>query len=63
MAAVNVLTTVANLFPMSMLACFGNDAEAVREIFINRYVIRCLLSGKSSFFAQYFSYTERNVLF
>ena len=35
-AAVNVLTTVAKLFPMSMLACFGNDAEAVREIFINR---------------------------
>ena len=35
-AAVNVLTTVAKLFPMSLLACFGSDAEAVKEIFISR---------------------------
>ena len=35
-AAVKVLTTFARLFPMSMLACWGPDAEAVREIFVNR---------------------------
>ena len=36
LSSVNFLSTVATLFPMSMLACLGNDAEALRDILIYR---------------------------
>eukprot|EP00095_Tigriopus_kingsejongensis_P005661 maker-scaffold209_size256900-snap-gene-1.27 protein:Tk05661 transcript:maker-scaffold209_size256900-snap-gene-1.27-mRNA-1 annotation:"nucleoporin nup188 homolog" len=35
-SAMKLLGTIARTFPMSLLACFGNDAEAVKEILIYR---------------------------
>ena len=35
-SAVNLLSTIASLFPMSMLACFGAEAQALRDIFLRR---------------------------
>ena len=36
LSSVKLLSTVATLFPMSLLACLGNDAEALRDILIHR---------------------------
>ena len=36
LTSVKFLTTVASLFPMSLLACLGQDAEALRDILIHR---------------------------
>ena len=36
LASVKFLSSVASMFPMSMLACFGSDAEALRDILIDR---------------------------
>jgi hypothetical protein len=36
LASVNFLSSVAELFPMSLLACLGNDAEALRDVLIYR---------------------------
>ena len=30
------MSTVATILPMSLLACLGSDAEAIREIFVHR---------------------------
>jgi len=30
------LSTVATILPMSLLACLGSDAEAIRDILIHR---------------------------
>ena len=35
-SAVNLLSTIASVFPMSMLACFGNEAQAIRDILLRR---------------------------
>ncbi|TRY70692.1 hypothetical protein TCAL_16356 [Tigriopus californicus] len=35
-SAMKLLGTIARTFPMSLLACFGNDADAVKEILIYR---------------------------
>lgn len=35
-SAIRLLATVARMFPRSMLACFGNDAEAIRDILLHR---------------------------
>jgi hypothetical protein len=35
-SVLKVLETIARTFPMSMLACLGNDAEAIRDILIFR---------------------------
>jgi hypothetical protein len=35
-SAMRLLSTVARIFPMSLLACLGNDAEAVRDILLFR---------------------------
>jgi nuclear pore complex protein Nup188 len=34
--ATRLLTTLAQMFPMSMLACLGNEAEAIRDIYLAR---------------------------
>ena len=31
-----LLTTIARIFPMSLLACLGSDADAIRDILIFR---------------------------
>ena len=36
LSSVTFLSTVATLFPMSLLACLGNDSEALRDILIHR---------------------------
>ena len=36
LSSVTFLSSVASLFPMSLLACLGNDAEALRDILIHR---------------------------
>ena len=36
LTSIKFLTTVASLFPMSLLACLGQDAEALRDILIHR---------------------------
>ena len=35
-SSVNLLSTIASVFPMSMLACFGNEAQAIRDILLRR---------------------------
>ena len=36
LSSVAFLSSVSTLFPMSLLACLGNDAEALRDILIHR---------------------------
>ena len=36
LSSVAFLSSVSTLFPMSLLACLGNDAEALRDILIYR---------------------------
>ena len=35
-SAMRLLTTIARIFPMSILACLGSDADAIRDILIFR---------------------------
>lgn len=35
-SAMRLLTTIARIFPMSLLACLGSDADAIRDILIFR---------------------------